>query len=169
MEKIFNQSLNKFIYRLFICFMLLFIVCIFDKYEYINIKEYQEKMNGNIKILNVVNVINGKLNLIDLGSGEEIAVSKEYNNIIVTNELTKIDTNEYIGIKNYNAGVVIKIEKDSSYNKDNTYNIYIESIDGNIYKYSNLDTVNTHIYKYIKTNDIIGSSSDYYYINKVSE
>ena len=92
MEKIFNQSLNKFIYRLFICFMLLFIVCIFDKYEYINIKEYQEKMNGNIKILNVVNVINGKLNLIDLGSGEEIAVSKEYNNILVTDELTKIDS-----------------------------------------------------------------------------
>mgnify|MGYP003291551402 CR=1 FL=1 len=33
--------------------------------------------------------------MIDLGSGEEIAVSKEYNNIPVTDELTKIDTNEY--------------------------------------------------------------------------
>lgn len=163
MKRKMNTYINKFIYRLFICFFLLFIICVLDKYEYINIKDYQVKINKNIRILNVVNLVNGKLNIIDLGHGDEVAVSKDYNSIIITEIKTKINTSEYDGIKNYNAGVVTKIVK------DDTYTIFIESIDGNIYEYSNLDTINTNIYKYIKTNEIIGASSDYYYISKVSE
>ena len=169
MNKVLNKNskiskyIDRFIYRLFIGFIVLLSICLLDKFNKIEIIDYQNKLKENIKILNVVSSINGKLNIINLGKGEEITVSSEYSNILVTDERTKIVTSTYEGIRNYNAGVVIKIVN------DNTYTVFIESIDGEIYEYSNIDNINVHIYQYIKSNEIIGQSDSHYYINRVSD
>jgi len=181
--------LNKFLYRLFIGFVLLLCLCLLDKYEKLDFNSIQNDMSKSIRILNVITRINGNLNIIDLGTGSEIAVSKDYVDYDISETKTKIKTDNYTGVKNYNAGVVTKIIKynikdnntnsnDLDNNSDNKnleninqekYSVYIESIDGDIYEYSNLDSIDVHIYSYLKINDIIGLSSDYYELRKVSD
>lgn len=142
-----------FLYKLVISLLLLFILCLLDKFKIINTNKTKENINYNINLLQTIVKVNGKLNLIDLGTEEEIKVSNEP---LIYEENNKINTSLETGIKNYNCGVCTKIEKDEK------YKITILGIDNKEYVYGNIDNLDIHIYSYLKTGDIIGSSSSYY-------
>lgn len=146
--------MDCFWYKLVIGAILLLTVCLLDKYNIIKMDYLKTQMGYNINALKVVQKVNGKLNIIDLGNERETAVSSETLQYIETTN--KIATNYLEGVKNYSAGVVTKITK------NNKYEVTVLGLDDKTYTYGNLDEIDIHIYCYLKTNDIIGSSTTYY-------
>lgn len=156
---IFLNYYTKFLLRLFLGFLILFGLSISDKYQIFNLNDIKDKLSYNINPLTIINKINGKLELVDLGTEEETTVStiyKEYD--IINDNIRRYYCDEFSPVTNHIAGVVTKINK----NKEGIYTITIQGIDNKIYQYSNLESFNYHIYDYIKTDDVIGDSVDYY-------
>lgn len=153
------KRLDKFLIRFFVGTLILLCLVIADKYQYIDLDEYKEKISNNINPLNLINKINGKLEIVDLGTEEEISVSSNYKEYhIIDENIRRYDCNEFEPVNNYIAGVVSKIER----KQNKTYTITILGIDNRIYQYSNLESFDYHIYNYIKTDEIIGNANDYY-------
>lgn len=147
---------TKFLIRFFTAFLLLLILCVLDKYSYLNLDEIKNKITYNINPLELINKLNGNINLINLGTTEEITVSKNYNEYQIIDNKRRYNIDEFSYVNNYIAGVVIKIEK-----KDK-YNVTILGIDNLEYHYSNLDSFNYNIYEYVKTDQILGDATNYY-------
>lgn len=148
---------TKFLWRLFVSSLILFSIVILDKYQYLKINKIKEELNYNINPLNIVNKLNGKLNLIELGNEEETSVSKNYLDYIeISNNLYRYSVDQYTPVNNYMAGVVTKIER------SDTITVTIAGIDNIEYIYYNLDSFDYHIYQYLKTNQTLGSATNYY-------
>lgn len=146
--------MDCFWYKLVIGTILLLTICLLDKYEVMKIDYLREKISYNINALKVVQKVNGKVDIINLGSDKEIAVSSESLQYV---EGTNCIATSYLeGVKNYSVGVVTKIKKEDK------YEITVLGLDDKTYVYGNLDEIDIHIYSYVKTNDIIGSSNSYY-------
>ena len=155
------KLVNKFLIRLFLSFLLLFTLVISDKYNIINLDKIKTSISYNINPLNIINKLNGTLEIIDLGSLDEQKVTVNQKEYQLINNKRRYYCDEYEAINNYVAGVITKVEK-KRIDKKITYNITILGIDNNIYNYYNVDSFDHHIYKYLKTDEIIGSCSDYY-------
>lgn len=157
MKKSENNNLtfmDRFWYKLVIGLILLFVICLLDKFSLVNVNEIKNKLNYNINSLEVIQKVNGKVNLIDLGNENEISVSSEPIEYVNGNA---IKTNSLEGVKNYSCGVCIKVIKEND-----KYEVTILGLDNKKYIYGNLETLDIHIYSYVKTKDIIGSSSSFY-------
>lgn len=153
--------ISKFLINLLLCSILLLSICILDKYNVLEIEKLKKEVSTNINILNVVNKINGKINIIDLGEKYE-EVSNEYFETNIGDKDIKLETNQYSGIKCYISGVVVKIIK------NNYYEIYIKALDDNTYVYGHIESIDVNIYKYVKSDEIIGLSKDYYTLRRES-
>lgn len=148
---------TRFLLRLFLCFFILFIIVIGDVKEYVNLDQIKNYLSYNINPLEIVNKINGKAELIDLGTEDEVTVSKIVKEYQIIDQNTKrIYGDEFNPVNNHIAGVVTKIIK-----KDK-YTVIIQGIDNKNYCYSNLDSFNYHIYDYIKTDEVLGDVTEYY-------
>ena len=146
--------MDRFWYKLVIGLILLFVICLLDKFSLVNVNEIKNKLNYNINSLEVIQKVNGKVNLIDLGNENEISVSSEPIEYVNGNA---IKTNSLEGVKNYACGVCIKVVKEND-----KYEVTILGLDNKVYIYGNLETLDIHIYSYVKTKDIIGTSSSFY-------
>ena len=80
------KRLDKFLIRFFVGTLILLCLVIADKYQYIDLDEYKEKISNNINPLNLINKINGKLEIVDLGTEEEISVSSNYKEYHIIDE-----------------------------------------------------------------------------------
>ncbi|MCI6013486.1 MAG: hypothetical protein MRZ09_00665 [Coprobacillus sp.] len=157
MEKSENNSMtfmDRFWYKLVIGLVLLVCICLLDKFGVIKLSDVKAKLTYNINSLEVIQKVNGKVNIIDLGNESEIAVSTEPIEYVNGN---CIKTNSLEGVRNYACGVCVKILKDND-----KYEVTILGLDNKKYIYGNLETLDIHIYSYVKTKDVIGSSSSFY-------
>lgn len=145
--------MDRFWYKLFISIIILFALCLLDKFNVLNIYNLQSKINYNFNSLSLIEKVNGNVNIIDLGTEAETKVSEEVIDYISDN---KVKTSELTGIKNYACGVCTKIHK------DDTYTVTILGKDGREYIYGNIDKLDIHIYSYVKTSEVIGKSNEYY-------
>lgn len=156
--------LDRFLYKLLFSTVLLVISFALDYFNVININKVQNEMRSNINILKTIQVINGKVNLIDLGYGDEIAVSNSIYEYDIIDGKEVIKTNSLTGVNAHIAGVVVRIEK-----TNNKYTLTIVGIDDKTYVYSLLDSIDVHIYSYVKTNEIIGKSKNYYCLDIIND
>ena len=154
---------EKFIYKFFISMFILFILVLLD---YLNIVDYQSikrSISTNINTLEIVQKVNGEINIIDLGSEKETKLTSELDGEFINDKMT-VSTNNYLGVKNIISGVVTKITKTNGY-----YEVDILGLDNIVYTYSHLESLDKHIYNYIKTDEIIGNTSTYYEVTRMSE
>ena len=152
--------IDRFLYKLFISFILLFTIILLDKYHYLDINKIKEDLNGNINVLEVVNLINGNINIIDLGTEEETTVSTSLDGVFIDDTM-KVVTNSYYGVKCVICGVVTKIVRNNGF-----IEVTILGIDDISYVYSHLQSVDINIYQYVKTNAIIGNTDSYYEVTR---
>ena len=59
--------------------------------------------------------------------------------------------NDYQGVENFKAGVVVKIMR-----REGMYEVTVKGIDGYEYVYDNLETIDVNMYKFVKSGEIIG-------------
>ena len=69
------------------------------------------------------------------------------------NEVNYISNSSFAGVESLVDGIVIKIER-----INNLYNVYLQSTDDIIYKYCNLESIDVHIYSFIKQKEVIGKA-----------
>lgn len=70
----------------------------------------------------------------------------------ITNHIISASFN---GVYNFTDGIVIKITK----NKDSCYSITVQDVNGFLYEYNNLKSVEINIYSFVKSQTILGESS----------
>lgn len=158
-----NKDLNyidRFLYKFIIGLVLLTGLFILDKFEYISVDKLKNELNGNINALEVVNLINGNLNIIDLGTEEETQVSTSLDGEFIDDKM-KVVTNNFYGVKCVICGVVTKIIRNNGY-----IEVTILGIDNVNYVYSHLQSIDVNIYEYVKTNTIIGNTDSYYEVTR---
>lgn len=156
MDKTMN-FIDKFLYKLIIGLFILLGLVLLDRFTIFDLDIVKNKMSEHYNSLKTIQVLNGKLNLINLGSEEEVSVTTEYLNVEYLDEnIMRIKVDELTGVKNHIAGVVVKVIK------EDLYTISILGIDDKLYVYSNLESFDYHIYSYLKTDEIIGRALEYY-------
>lgn len=145
--------ISKFIYKLFILTCILLLSVVLDKYGIINLNTIKQHLNQNINFINVTKVVNGSLNIIDLG---ENVINVSLND----SKSTMIEENKYLyELKNNKVystilGSVIKINK-----VNNKYEVTILDENDRLITISELNKVNVKMYQIIKINDLIGDAS----------
>ena len=125
-----------------------------NNFKIINLDKIKDIMSKNINIIQITKVVNGKLDIIDLGDNVIDVSLNDYKTELIEN-------NSYLyKQKNKNIystllGNVIKINKLSN----NLYEVQILDENNNIITYSMLEEVTVKMYQIVKVNDLIGVAS----------
>ena len=147
--------IDRFLYKLLIGTILLLIFVFLDKIKVISLEDVQRPLSEHINVLPALELLNGKegkilpIEITDQVSSTTYQVY--YNAQIITNGRLVL-INEFQGVENYKAGVIVKIYK----NNDNSYEVTVKGLDNFLYVYDHLETVDLNIYKYVKIGEIIG-------------
>jgi hypothetical protein len=147
--------IDRFLYKLLIGTILLLIFVFLDKIKVISLEDVQRPLSEHINVLPALELLNGKegkilpIEITDQVSSTTYQVY--YNAQIITNGRLVL-INEFQGVENYKAGVIVKIYK----NNDNSYEVTVKGLDNFLYVYDHLETVDLNIYKYVKSGEIIG-------------
>ena len=111
-------------------------------------------MNKNYNFLNLSNKVNKLFGSNIFNSGELTVYSQAfYETVKFENEVNYISNSSFAGVESLVDGIVIKIER-----INNLYNVYLQSTDDIIYKYCNLESIDVHIYSFIKQKEVIGKA-----------
>lgn len=151
-----NEELNiidRFLYKLLICSFLLFAVVIFDKINLIKIENARQPFTEHANILPFIQKINKEGILIPVEITDQVSAPTYQiyqNSQIITNGRLVI-LNDYQGVENFKAGVVVKIMR-----REGMYEVTVKGIDGYEYVYDNLETIDVNMYKFVKSGEIIG-------------
>ena len=159
-QKTKMSFLTKFLIRMIIGLVILFVLCCLDKEGIIKFETIKDKLTENINFTKAAIKINGKVNLIDMGTSDEQMVSGDIQ-LLENGEKTKVTSTVYEKVESKVCGSVIRIDK-----HNNHYTLSILGLDDAIYVYSHLDTIDVMIYEYIPKGKELGSSEDYYFITK---
>ncbi len=144
--------IDRFLYKFLMLITILLIIIALDYFNFISINKLQINLSNNIHIMSYVSKLNGNSNLFDLGEDKEVEVSSIAHMMEKIEHGYRIYLDTYEGVENLRLGSVMKIEK-----INNKYNVYIESSDNITYCYSNLDTIDVHLYEIVKKDEIIGN------------
>ena len=153
-EKKEKKKRLKFIDKVFIrIFFSSLVLLILTYFQNIN-TSFTNKIKQNINLLSLSTKIDNLFGSNLFNKGELIVYSQTfYEEVKYENEVNYVSNSSFAGVEALVDGVVIKIEK-----INNLYNIYIQSSDNIIYKYCNLESIDIHIYSYIKQKEVIGKS-----------
>lgn len=160
MYKVDNKNdlnfIDRFLYKLFFCFIILFVVVVLGKINVINYNELKTTMSEQINILDIVDKICGNSNFFKINYDYEKEVSQDvFTDITKTSDGYLINLGTYEAVEAIKCGVVVKIEE----NEDKTYLVHIKGKDGNDYYYNNLSSINVHIYEVLEGKDIVGNGN----------
>lgn len=148
--------IDRFLYKLFIGFLLLLSVVLLDYFNIASYNKIKDEVSEHFNVLNLIKKINGNTKIIPINFNSEIVVSGDiYQNVEKLDEKYLINLGEYEAVENYSLGIVVKINK----NKDSTYQVTIIGEDGITYIYDKLESLNCTLYKTIETKSIIGKAS----------
>lgn len=152
-----NEDLNivdRFLYKLLICTIMLFAVVIFDRIDIIKLDKARQPFAEHINILPFLQKLNGKEGIllpVDINDQVSTTTYQLYQNSQVIKNGRLIVLGDYEGVENYKAGVVVKIVK-----YDGLYEVTVKGIDGYEYVYNNLESIDVNIYKFVKSGEILG-------------
>lgn len=149
--------LDRFCYKLLIGTFILFVIILLDFFSIVNYQELRKKLSTNINILSVVKVFNGEDSALDiLDMDDSIQVSADaYDEIVDIKNGKMIVLGNYNAVEVYKIGIVVKIVKESN----ETYTVTVKGLDGLDYKYAKLKSIDCHLYKLVKSGDILGLPS----------
>ncbi len=144
------RYIDRLFKRIFLSSILLLLLVLSDKY--VNIKSI---INHNFNFLKLANVLIGKTDLVDFKDLDVLVYKKEtYDLVTFDGKYNKVENIGTDGVVSLTSGVVIKTEKENNY-----YNLYIQGVDGLVYGYLHLESIDFHIYDYVSSNTIIGKAS----------
>ena len=147
---------DKFLYKLFIGFLLLLAIVLLDYFNVVSYDKVKNNMSEHFNVLKVVKKINGNTKIIPIEFDDSIVVSSDiYQKHHLSNDKYYIDLLDYEAVENYSLGVVTSIKK----SKDNTYSVKILAEDGVMYLYEELESIDCHLYQCVNTKEIIGKAS----------
>lgn len=149
--------IDRFLYKLIIgAFMLLLLVTL-DRFKILDIEVVRTELSEHFNILKIVKTINGEKSVfIPIDLTDDVTVSTNaYKNYELIENGAKVFLNDFEGVENYKAGVVVAI----FHNSDDTYMVTVKGIDGYHYVYDKLSTLNCSLYKVLGSGDIVGSPS----------
>jgi len=144
----------KFIDKVFIRIFFSSLVLLFLTYFQTIENGFMKNIKNNINFLSISTKIDNLFGSNLFNKGELTVYSQTfYEEVKFENEVNYITNSSFAGVETLVDGVVIKIEK-----INNFYNVYIQSSDNIIYKYCNLESIDIHIYSYVKQKDVIGKA-----------
>ena len=153
-EKKEKKKHIKFIDKVFIRIFFSSLVLLFLTYFQTIENGFTKSIKNNINFLSISTKIDNLFGSNLFNKGELTVYSQTfYEEVKFENEVNYITNSSFAGVETLVDGVVIKIEK-----IDNLYNVYIQSSDNIIYKYCNLESIDIHIYSYVKQKDVIGKA-----------
>lgn len=153
-EKKEKKKHIKFIDKVFIRIFFSSLVLLFLTYFQTIENGFTKSIKNNINFLSISTKIDNLFGSNLFNKGELTVYSQTfYEEVKFENEVNYITNSSFAGVETLVDGVVIKIEKN-----DNLYNVYIQSSDNIIYKYCNLESIDIHIYSYVKQKDVIGKA-----------
>ena len=147
MKKKENKNYVKFfMFRVLIAMMI--VIC---GYSFTSIKILDE----NINLLKLPFYFS-KLLPTQIKLSDETVYSKLiYDNVTFDGEKNNIVNYSFNGVINLSDGIIIKIIK----NHDQSYNVTIQDVNGYLYEYESLKSVDFSIYTFVESQTILGSSS----------
>ena len=143
--------IDRFLYKILILTFILLLGVVLDKVSIISLESIKNDLNENINIIETIKVINGDLNIIDLGDNS-ISVDNDDHFVEEKNGVYTYHSNSS-KVLNFSLGYVTKIFKENGF-----YKVFILDENNNYYCYYNLSKVNVKLYQLIKVNDIIGEA-----------
>ena len=144
----------KFIDKVFIRIFFSSLVLLFLTYFQTIENSLTKNIKNNINFLSISSGIDNLFGSNLFNKGELTVYSQTfYEEVRFENEVNYITNSSFAGVEALVDGVVIKIEK-----IDNLYNVYVQSSDDIIYKYCSLESIDIHIYSYVKQKDVIGKA-----------
>jgi hypothetical protein len=152
-----NEDLNiidRFLYKLLICMVLLFGLVLLDRINLLKLEEARKPFSEHLNILPFLKRINKGGFLLPVEFTEHVSTTtyQTYKNSQVITNGRLIVLDDYQGVENYKAGVVVKIVKE-----EGMYQVTVKGIDGYEYVYDNLESIDVNIYKYLESGEIIGA------------
>ena len=154
-----NDDINfidRFLYKLFFVFIILFIVVFLDKINILDYEKIKKEMSKQINILEVVDVICGDSNFFALNLDFDTTVSK--NDLVSVDNIESgylVNIGSYQAVESLNCAIVMKITE----HDDGTFSVLLKGRDGNEYNYSRLTTVDVNLYQVLVAKDIIGQAT----------
>lgn len=147
MKKKENKNyLKSFIVRVLIAMMI--VIC---GYSFTSIKILDE----NINLLKLPFYFS-KLLPTQIKLSDETVYSKLiYDNVTFDGKKNNVINYSFNGVLNLTDGIIIKIIK----NHDQSYNVTIQDVNGYLFEYANLKSVDFSIYSFVESQTILGSSS----------
>lgn len=156
--------IDKFLYKLFFFFIILFITVFLDKVNIINYNKLKEKMSEEANILEIVDYICGDSAFFQIEADYDSEVSSStFEDVFSIEEGYKVILGQYEAVETVKTGIVTKIEKE-----DDLYRVTLKSKDGVDFIYSALTTIDVHMYQVVSIGDILGKgqlADDKYYYN----
>lgn len=148
--------IDRFLYKLFIGFLLLLGVVLLDYFNIASYDNIKSEVSKHYNVLNLIKKINGNTKIIPLNFDDTIVVSGDiYQDIKKLDEKYLVNLGSEEAVENYSLGIVVNIHKD----KDSTYRVTIMGEDGITYVYEKLESLNCHLYETLETKAIIGKAS----------
>ncbi len=151
MEVYLVNYVDRFLYKL--CFLSMVLLCFLglNHFHVLSISKLQETLSHPMNFMSLMMKLNGKTKLLDLGIDTEVEVSSMGHRLEKIDHGYRIFLDTYEGVENLRLGSVIKIEK------KNGYKVYIQSSDNIIYCYTDLSSIDVHLYEIVKMGKIIGN------------
>lgn len=115
---------------------------------------YDNVINNNLSLLKVPFLISKTLPQKYQVDDTLVYDKMTYDQVYFDGEKNIVKNISFNGVTNLVDGVIIKIKK----NFNNTYNVTVQNVEGVLYEYCNLESVDFGIYTYIKSQTIIGRS-----------
>lgn len=144
------KYIDKVFIRIFFSSLILLLLTYIKTFK----NNFVTNFNQNINFLSISTKIDNLFSSNIFNKGEVTVYTQAfYEKVKFENEVNYISNSSFAGVESLVDGVVIKIEK-----IDNLYNVYVQSSDDIIYIFSKLESIDVHIYSYIKQKDVIGKA-----------
>lgn len=147
---------DKLFLRIFLSSLLLLVIVGSERcFNQLKINlSLQNQFNTNLNILKIVNFFKGTP-LAIIPDDDVISVYEPniYDKVEYKDGVNIINNESFAGVTNLVSGYVSRIKKTGA-----GYSITVKSIDGLEYEYFELESIDYHIYEYIKAGEIIGKA-----------
>lgn len=147
-----KEKLNKYFYILLTQILLSFSL-MFCCFKIRNISDCI--LNNNISLLKIPAYFSKLLPSEKELNDETVYDQFTYDLVIVEDNMNKIVNYSFEGVETLVDGIIIKINR----NNDKSYNVTIQDVEGYLYEYRNLKSIDFGIYTFIKSQTILGRSN----------
>lgn len=142
---------NKNYVKFFMFRVLIAIMIVAFGYSCSSIKIFEENINLLKLPFYFSKLLPSEIMLID----DTVYNKMIYDNVTFDGKKNNIVNYSFNGVLNLTDGIILKIIK----NDNQTYNVTIQDVNGYLFEYANLKSVDFSIYSFVESQTILGSSS----------